>query len=69
MKSARNVNAGNKYSYYITIVQADRKQRFDIILKGQQHMIIYDNNLNNPHLNAYKIISPFYPQALELAFD
>ncbi|QSF47188.1 hypothetical protein [Paenibacillus tianjinensis] len=69
MKSARNVNSDNKFNYYITIVQADRKQRFDIILKGRQHMIIYDNDLNNPHLNAYKIISPYYPQVLEQVFD
>lgn len=69
MKSARNVNSDKKFSYYITIVQADRKQRFDIILKGRQHMIIYENDLKNPHLNAYKIITPYYPQALEQAFD
>lgn len=69
MKSARNVSTGNRYSYYITIVQADRKQRFDIILKGKQHMIIYDNDLNNPHLKAYKIIGPFHPLALQQAFE
>ncbi|AIQ28487.1 MULTISPECIES: hypothetical protein [Paenibacillus] len=68
MKSARNVSTDNKYSYYITIVQADRKQRFDIILKGRQHMIIYDNDMNNPHLKAYKIMGSFHPQALNLAF-
>jgi len=64
MKSARNVSSDKNFSYYITIVQADCKQRFDIILK-----IIYDNDLSNPHLNAYKIISPYYPQALEQVFD
>lgn len=69
MKSARNVSSDKKFSYYITIIQADRKQRFDIILKGRQHMIIYDNNLNNPHLNAYKIISSYYPHALEQVFE
>lgn len=68
-KSAKNVSTDHKYSYYITIVQADRKQRFDIILKGKQHMIIYDNDLNNPHLSAYKIMSPFRPLALAQAFD
>ncbi|ETT49596.1 MULTISPECIES: hypothetical protein [Paenibacillus] len=69
MKSARNVSSDKNFSYYITIVQADRKQRFDIILKSRQHMIIYDNDLSNPHLNAYKIISPYNPQALEQVFD
>lgn len=69
MKSARNVNTDNKYSYYMTIVQADRKQRFDIILKGKHHMIIYDNDMNNPHLVAYKIINEFSPLALQQAFD
>lgn len=68
MKSARNVSTGNKHSYYITIVQSDRKQRFDIILKGDQHMIIYDNDMNNPHLAAYKIINAFQPLALQQAF-
>ncbi|WNS46583.1 hypothetical protein [Paenibacillus sp. MMS20-IR301] len=69
LKSARNVTSGNAHSYYITIVQADRKQRFDIILKGNSHLIIYDNDLNNPHLNAYKIVGPFNPQALLQAFE
>ncbi|NQX48213.1 hypothetical protein HQN87_23070 [Paenibacillus tritici] len=69
MKSARNVSSGSRYSYYITIVQTDRKQRFDIILKGKQHMIIYDNDLNNPHLKAYKIMNPFNPLALQQAFE
>ncbi|MHA6531482.1 hypothetical protein [Paenibacillus sp. BAC0078] len=68
-KSARNVSAGDKYSYYITIVQADRKQRFDIILKDKHHMIIYDNDMSNPQLHTYKIMSRFYPQALKQAFD
>ncbi|MEK3747197.1 hypothetical protein NYE25_03030 [Paenibacillus sp. FSL E2-8871] len=69
MKSARNVSSDKNFSYYITIVQADCKQRFDIILKSRQHIIIYDNDLSNPHLNAYKIISPYNPQALEQVFD
>lgn len=67
-KSSKNITSDKKFSYYITIVQKDRSQRFDLILKSREHLIIYDNDWNAPRLNAYKVTNAFNPQALESAF-